>query len=366
MKVQEIAAWFQGEVVGDPRAEIDRVSKIEEADRGSLTFLANPKYEKHLATTRASAVLVSRKLDLSKYSDRASCVFIRVDDPYMAFLRALKNLTPSEDPFPSGIAPTAVASDKARVGKNVVLGSHVVVEEGAVIGDNTKISHGCVIGKKVEIGSDCLIYPNVSIGHGCRIGDRVILHSGVVIGSDGFGFVPKQDGRYEKIPQLGIAVVGDDVEVGANTTIDRATIGETVIGRGVKLDNLIQIAHNVVIGENTVIAAQTGISGSAKIGKNCIIAGQVGIAGHVEIADRVTILGQTGITKSLETPGAIYFGYPGRPIREAHRIQAAIHTLPEMVQELTRLEHQVAELRKERAVKRPRAHQKVKRIKKKQ
>ena len=366
MKVQEIAVWFQGEVVGDPTAEIDRVAKIEEATRGSLTFLANPKYEKHLATTRASAVLVSRKLDLSKYSDRASCVFIRVDDPYFAFLQALKNLTPAEDPFPAGIAPTALVSDKAQIGSSVVLGSHVVVEDGAVIGDNTKISHGCVIGKKAEIGSDCLLYPNVTIGHMCRIGDRDILHSGVVIGSDGFGFVPKQDGRYEKIPQMGIVVVGSDVEIGANTTIDRATIGETVIGRGVKLDNLIQIAHNVVIGENTVIAAQTGISGSAKIGKNCIIAGQVGISGHVEIADRVTILGQTGITKSLATPGVTYFGYPGRPIREAHRIQAAVHTLPAMVQELTQLEQKVAELRKERGVKRPRTRQKSKRTNKKQ
>ena len=346
MTVREIAAWIGGEVVGDASGEIREVAKIEEAGPGSLTFLANPKYEKYLSTTHASAVLVSKRANLAKLAGRDAVSAIRVDDPYLAFLRVLRKLNPGPEPFPTGIDPTAFVSPDARVGRGVVLGRHVVVEEGASVGDGTKILHGCVIGKRATIGKDCRIYSNVVIYYDCRVGDRVVLHSGVVLGADGFGFAPNKEGRYEKIPQAGIAVLEDDVEIGANTTIDRATLGETRVGRGTKVDNLVQIAHNVVIGEDTVIAALTGISGSVKIGNRCVIAGQVGISGHVEIADRTTILGQTGIPKSILEPGKVFFGTPAKERRVAYRIEVLTHSLPAMAEELEQLKRRMAEFQK--------------------
>jgi UDP-3-O-[3-hydroxymyristoyl] glucosamine N-acyltransferase len=347
MNIHEIAVWLGGEVVGralENAPEIERVAKIEEAVPGCLTFLANPKYEKHLETTGATAVLVSRKLDLKKFEGSSPLIFIRVDDPYVAFLQVLKRLTPSVDPFFAGIHPTAVVSSSAVIGTNVSLGAHVVVGEQAVIGENTKLGAGCVIGNLARIGRDCLIYPHAVVYHQCQLGDRVTLHAGAVVGSDGFGFAPKPDGTYEKIPQLGIAVIEDDVEIGANTTIDRATLGETKICRGVKLDNLVQIAHNVVVGENTVIAAQTGVSGSTKIGKNCMIAGQVGIAGHIEIADRTVIMAQSGIPNNITEPGKAYFGYPADEARKAQRAYIAMKMLPDTLREFAALQRKVAEL----------------------
>lgn len=346
MTLREIATFLQGELVGDGSVEITRVAKIEEARTGDLTFLANPKYEKYLAGTKASAVLVSAKLNLQQYGNGSSPAFIRVQDPYVGFLQILKKLTPTIDPFPQGIHPSAAISKNATLGKNVAIGAHAVVGENAVVGDNTKISHGCVIGDHAVIGNDCLLYANVTIYHQCKIGNHVTIHSGTVIGSDGFGFAPKPDGTYEKIPQLGIVLIEDDVEIGSNCSIDRATLGETILRRGVKLDNLIQIAHNVVIGENTVIAAQTGISGSTKIGKNSIIAGQVGIVGHIEIAEKTTILAQSGIPKSLTEPGKTYFGYPAKEHLKALRIEAIIRTLPELVNELRDLQQKVEALAK--------------------
>jgi UDP-3-O-[3-hydroxymyristoyl] glucosamine N-acyltransferase len=347
MTIREIAEWLGGEVVGnkvESAPEITDVAKIEEAGAGSLTFLANPKYEKHLTTTRATAVLVSRKLDLVKYEGRTSLFFIRVDDPYVAFLYVLKRLTPTVEPFISGIHSAAIIPSTATVGKNISIGAYAVIGEQVIIGDNTKIGAGCIIGNKAQIGSDCMLYPNVVIYHQCQIGNRVVLHSGSVIGSDGFGFAPKPDGTYEKIPQLGIVVVEDDVEIGANTTIDRATIGSTHIHHGVKIDNLVQIAHNVVIGENTVIAAQTGISGSTKVGKNCMLAGQVGLAGHIEIADRTIIMAQSGIHQNIREPGKSYFGYPADEARKAQRMYIATKMLPDMLHEFTALQKKVNEL----------------------
>lgn len=291
-------------------------------------------------------MLISRKLDLTKYKIRSSLVLIRVDDPYMAFLLVLKRLTPFVDPFYSGIHSSAIVPATAKLGNNVSLGPYVVIGEEATVGDNTKIAAGCIVGKKVQIGMGCLLYPNVVVYHQCRIGDRTIIHAGAVIGSDGFGFAPRSDGTYEKIPQVGIVVVGDDVEIGANTTIDRATLGETHIHNGVKIDNLVQVAHNVVIGENTGIAAQTGISGSTKIGKNCMLAGQVGIAGHLEIADRTVILAQSGIPHTIEEPGKTYFGYPADEARKAQRVYAAMKMLPDMIREFTALKSKVEELQR--------------------
>jgi UDP-3-O-[3-hydroxymyristoyl] glucosamine N-acyltransferase len=347
MTIRKIAEWLGGEVVGekiDDAPEITNVAKIEEADAGSLTFLANPKYEKHLNVTRATAVLVSRNLDLSKFKSRNSLIFIRVDDPYVAFLRALKHLTPMVDPFASGIHSTAIVPSSATIGKNISIGAYAVIGEQVVVGDNSKIGAGCIIGNQTLIGSDCILYPDVIVYHQCKIGNRVIIQSGAVIGSDGFGFAPKPDGSYEKIPQLGIVVIEDDVEIGANTTVDRATIGDTRIHRGAKIDNLVQIAHNVVIGENTVIAAQTGISGSTKVGKNCMLAGQVGLAGHIEIADRTIIMAQSGVHQNIHEQGKSYFGYPADEARKAQRVYIAMKMLPDMLREFSALQKKVAEL----------------------
>jgi UDP-3-O-[3-hydroxymyristoyl] glucosamine N-acyltransferase len=347
MTIHEIAEWLGGEVVGNiigNTPDIVRAAKIEEADTGSLTFLANSKYEKYLSTTHATAALVSRKLDLNKFAGRASLIFIRVDDPYLAFLRILKRITPTVELFTSGIHSTAIVSPNATIGTNISIGPYSVVGEHAVIGDNTKIGAGCVVGNYAQVGSECTFYPNVVIYHQCKIGKRVILHAGAVIGSDGFGFAPNTEGIYEKIPQLGIVVLDDDVEIGANTTIDRATMGDTHIHQGVKIDNLVQIAHNVVIGEHTVIAAQVGISGSSKIGRHCMLAGQVGIAGHIEIADHTIIMAQSGIPKSIEEPGKSYFGYPADEARKAQRVYIAMKMLPDMVREFTALQKKVEEL----------------------
>jgi UDP-3-O-[3-hydroxymyristoyl] glucosamine N-acyltransferase len=346
MTVQEIAGLLDGEVVGDGRQEIKNVAKIEEASSGDITFLSNPKYERFLATTRASAVLVSRQLDLAKYR-RPSLTFVKVEDPYVGFVKTLRMLVPQIDPFPTSVHPSALVSKSAKIGKNVCIGAHSVIEDRAEIGDNTKISHGCVVGVQSRVGEDCLLYPGVTIYHQCKVGNRVTLHAGAVVGSDGFGFAPKKDGTYEKIPQVGIVVIEDDVEIGANTTIDRATLGETRIERGVKIDNLVQVAHNVVIGENTVIAGQVGISGSSKIGKNCMIAGQVGIAGHLEIADRTVILAQSGIPKSITEPGKIYFGYPAKEQHRSARIEAVIRSLPELSRDLNAVKHELELLKQE-------------------
>jgi UDP-3-O-[3-hydroxymyristoyl] glucosamine N-acyltransferase len=345
MNVRDVASLVRGEIVGDEDIEIARVAKIEEAAVGDLTFVANPKYEKFLGTTKASAVLVSAQFETSRYRRQPPITFIKVQDPYLAFLKVLKTITRIPDPLPTGVHATAVVDETAKLGSNVALGAHVVVGKNAVIGDNTRISHGSVIGDEVVIGQDCLLYPRVTVYHQCRIGSKVIIHSGAVVGSDGFGFAPQPDGTYEKIPQLGIVMVEDDVEIGANCTIDRATMGQTTIHRGVKLDNLVHIAHNVSVGDHTVIAAQTGISGSTKIGKNCMIAGQVGMVGHIEIADRTIIMAQSGVPKSIAEPGKTYFGYPAKEHGRALRIEAALRSLPELVQEVRELQKRVEALR---------------------
>ncbi|MBM4168803.1 MAG: UDP-3-O-(3-hydroxymyristoyl)glucosamine N-acyltransferase [Ignavibacteria bacterium] len=345
MRISDIAAWFNGDVVGDGSTEITRVAKIEEAGPNEITFLANPKYEKFLAQTTASAVLVARSVDRSRLPARANLAFVLVDDPYLAFLTVLKRLTPVVDPLPHGIHSTAVVAPTAKIGKNVSLGAYVVVGEGASVGNETRIGHGSVIGPYAEIGEQCSLHANVVVYQQCRLANRVVIHSGTVVGSDGFGFAPKPDGTYEKIPQLGIVVIEDDVEIGSNCSIDRATIGETVIKRGVKLDNLIQVAHNVTIGENTVLAAQVGISGSTKIGSQNKIGGQVGIAGHLEIADDTTMLAQSGISKSVKEKGKVLFGYPAKEQGKAARIEAALRSLPELILEVRSLHEEIARLK---------------------
>lgn len=345
MKVKEIAELLHGSVVGDGEIEIARVAKIEEAVEGDITFLSNPKYEKYLTTTGASAVIVSKNLDEKKLNGSGRRIaFLKVEDPYLSFLTVLEAIHGPMGSDLSGIHPTAIIAPDALLAADVAIGAHVVVGPRVRVGRCTKISHGSVLGENVVVGKDVLIYPNVTIRENCRIGNRVIIHSGAVIGSDGFGFAPQKDGTYKKIPQRGIVVIEDDVEIGANCTIDRATLGETRIKRGVKLDNLVHVAHNVVIGENTVIAAQTGISGSTKIGKNVMMGGQVGIVGHIEIADNATIMAQSGVSKSLTKSGEKYFGTPAKEYRSAFRIEAALRQLPRLLDELKVLQEKFEKL----------------------
>lgn len=345
MKINEIAALLGAAVEGDAGIEITRVAKIEEAGTGDLSFLANPKYAKYLGLTRASAVIIGRKFEVEERPAGAPPVtLLRVDDPYVGFVRVLALFNPPQPPIPPGIHPTAVIAASARIGKDVRLGAHVVLGEGVTVGDRSIVAPCVVLGDGVQCGEDCLLHANVSVREGCVIGNRVILQPGAVIGSDGFGFAPKADGSYEKIPQMGIVVIEDDVEIGANTTVDRATLGETRIKKGVKLDNLIQVAHNVVIGENTVMAAQSGISGSTKLGKNIMVAGQVGFTGHIEVADGVKVGAQSGVHRALTKPGATYFGTPAYQQREAMRIYGSFPQLPDLLATVRDLQKRLEKL----------------------
>ncbi len=340
MKVSDIARLIGASVDGNAEVEISGIGKIEDARPGEITFLANPKYQKYFDTTGASAVIVSEDFK----GKRPGMTLLRAKDPYVAFVFTLKAMIPPPEPLSAGVNPVAYISPKAVIGKDVRVGAFVCILDNARIADGVKISHGSVIGEDVEIGENSLIYPNVTVYQGCRIGKNVIIHSGTVVGSDGFGFAPKEDGTYDKIPQLGRVVIEDDVEIGSNCSVDRATLGETRICRGVKIDNLVQIAHNVVVGANTVIAAQSGIAGSTKLGKNCVLAGQVAIVGHLEIADRTTIAGKSGISKSIKEPGKIFFGIPAKEIRESKRIEGALRMLPKIIEEFTALQQKVEKL----------------------
>lgn len=345
MKLSDIAAHVHGEIEGEKNVDIERLAKIEDAGIGDITFLSNPKYAKYLATTGATAVLVARGAEYKELRNRTVPLsLVRVDDPYSSFAKLVEVFHPSSATLPAGIHPTAVVPKSAALGKTVAIGAHVVLGERCKIGDGAALWHGVVLGDDVEVGDETLLYANVTVREQCRIGARVIIHSGTVIGSDGFGFAPQADGTYAKIPQRGIVVVEDDVEIGANCAIDRATIGETRIKRGAKLDNLIQIAHNVIVGENTAIAAQTGISGSTKLGKNCVLAGQVGLVGHIHLAERTTIAAQSGVHKSVTEPGKTLFGSPATEHHERLRIEAAIRQLPELLATVRSLQKQLEQL----------------------
>ncbi|MBX2990928.1 MAG: UDP-3-O-(3-hydroxymyristoyl)glucosamine N-acyltransferase [Bacteroidetes bacterium] len=341
MKLRDIAVMVNAEIDGNDDIDIRRVAKIEEAGEGDITFLANPKYQKFVETTKASAVIVAHDLQAGAGTKPA---LVRVKDPYVSFLKVLQHFRPPHDVLPPGIHPAAVIANSATLGADVRIGAHVVLGERVHVGDGVILSHNVVIGDDARIGDNTILYPNVTVYYGCVIGARVIIHSGTTIGSDGFGFAPKPDGTYEKIPQRGIVVIEDDVEIGANCAVDRATLGETRIKSGVKLDNLIQVAHNVVIGENTVSAAQAGISGSTKVGKNCMLGGQVGLTGHLTIADGTKIGAQSGVHRSVEKPNTTIFGYPAYPQREAFRIQGAATQLPDLIVTVRELQKRVAHL----------------------
>lgn len=349
--LSDLARLVGGTIVGGGDAEIAGVAKIEDAEPGDITFLSDLRYRKHLLTTRATAVLVAEG-SLFQELDRRSAPLrvVAVRDPYEAFLVMVDRFHPSPPPLPAGIHPTAVVAGSARVSALAAVGAHVVIGERCTVADRASLHPGTVLGDDVAIGADSLLYMNVSVREGCTIGKNVIIHPGTVIGSDGFGFLPRKDGSYKKIPQRGIVVIEDDVEIGANCTIDRATIGETRIGRGVKLDNLVHVAHNVVIGEDTAIAAQTGISGSSKIGRQCAFGGQVGLVGHIEIAEKTTIGAQSGVPKSITEPGKTWFGYPARELHETLRIEGAVRQLPALLNELRELQKRIHDLEQRQTV----------------
>jgi len=337
--IKDIAALINGRIVGNENISINNIARIEEAKENDLTFIYLPAYEKYFDATKASVVLVKPAFSKS----RNDITLIEVEAPDKAFLKIiLKYFTPEFKL--EGIDKTAFVHPNARLGNNVALGKNVVVSEGCVIGDNTKIFHNTVLYDNVEVGSECLFFSNISIREDCKVGSHVILHSGAVIGSDGFGFNPDEKGVYQKVPQIGNVVLEDDVEIGSNVSIDRAALGSTIIKRGTKIDNLVQIAHNVVIGEDTVISSQTGISGSTKIGNNCILAGQVGIVGHIEIGDKVVLMAQSGISKSITKPG-YYFGYPAKEIKQARILEAHIRNLPGYSDRIKQLEAEIIKLK---------------------
>jgi UDP-3-O-[3-hydroxymyristoyl] glucosamine N-acyltransferase len=345
MTLTEIAKLVGGEITGDSRAEIQRVAKIEEAGPGDITFIANLKYKKYLATTAASAVLVAATVHFEELQGRQSPIsLVKVVDPYRSFLQLIETFHPPVVPLARGIHPTAVIASSATIGDNIAIGAYVVIGERCAIGNNVTLYPGTILGDDTSVGNETLIYANVTIREQCKIGNRVVLHSGTIVGSDGFGFAPKEDGTFEKIPQRGIVVINDDVEIGANCTIDRATLGETRIEKGVKIDNLVQIAHNVVIGEHTVIAGQSGISGSTKIGKYCMIGGQVGFAGHLTIADHSSFGAKSGVPKSITEEGKTWFGYPIKELHQTLRIEAAVRNLPDALKEIHRLSERVQQL----------------------
>lgn len=337
-KVGEIARLIGATVDGDAEVLITALGKIEEGRPGDLTFFANPKYEPYLYTTQASAIIVQ---DSFQPKSPISATLLRSADPYSAFTALLKKVTEFLQDK-KGIESPSFISPSASIGEDVYIGAFAYIGAGAKIGKGAKIYPNAYIGDQVHVGEGSVVHPNVTIYYGCQIGSHCTLHAGAVIGSDGFGFAPQPDGSFAKIPQTGIVRLEDYVEVGANTTIDRATLGETVIRRGAKLDNLIQIAHNVEIGANTVIAAQAGISGSTKLGKNCMVGGQVGIVGHLKLADRTSIGAQSGISKSVETPGKAFRGSPAQDYKKQLRSEAVFRNLEDMAKRLAELERQLA------------------------
>jgi UDP-3-O-[3-hydroxymyristoyl] glucosamine N-acyltransferase len=327
---QQIANILGGTIEGDPNAKVNSVAKIEKGCVGNLCFLANEKYTNYIYTSNASVIIVNHSFNLDK---EIKATLIKVEDAYSSFSQLLEVYDKMK--FDKvGLSNKADICTQTSIGNDVYIGAFTSICEGAIIGKNVKIHPNCYIGENVTIGENTIIFPNASIYHDCKIGANNIIHSGVIIGSDGFGFAPNADNNYKKINQIGNVETSDDVEIGANTTIDRATMGSTKIGKGVKLDNLIQIAHNVEIEENTVVAAQTAIAGSSKIGKNCMIGGQVAISGHLTITDEVKVAGQSGIASSINQKGAIVQGPMAFNLKEFQRSYIIFKKLPEMYQVL--------------------------------
>ncbi len=341
----QIALLLNGKVEGNPDNAVNSFGRIEEAKSGQLAFLANPKYEEFLYTTNASIVIIGESLEL-KHPTNAS--LIRVADPYTSFASLLHHYQQLKTQQLNGVQEPSYISKSAKKGENVFVGAFAYIGDGTEIGNNVKLFPGVFIGNNVKIGDNTLLHPGVKIYHDCVIGKNVTVHAGTVIGGDGFGFAPQADGTFKKVPQIGNVIIEDNVEIGSNATIDRATIGSTVVRAGAKLDNLIQIAHNVEVGNNTVIAAQAGVSGSTKIGNNVMIGGQAGVVGHILIADGSKINAQSGVSKSIKIPGSAVTGSPASDYTSALRSQAITRNLPDLEKRISELENLVKQLMEER------------------
>ena len=336
-----ISAIINGTIEGDEKITVSSFGKIEEAQSGQLAFLANPKYEEYLYTTHASIIIIN---NLQEVKQEVNATLIRVPDAYSAFATILSNYQNMVTEQMTGIQQPSYITPSAKIGAKVFVGAFSYIGENVVIGDNVKIFPQVFIGDDASIGANTIIYPGVKIYHDCIIGKNVTIHASSVIGSDGFGFAPQTDGTFKKVPQIGNVIIEDHVEIGANVTIDRATLGSTLIKSGAKLDNLIQIAHNVEVGNHTVIAAQAGVSGSTKIGDHVMIGGQAGIVGHLQIADGSKINAQSGVSKSIKTPNSVVTGSPAYDYSSALKSQAISRNLPELEKRLKELEQLVQQM----------------------
>lgn len=341
----ELARLVGGKVVGDGAVEIGRVASIEEAGPGDITFLAHPRYRPYLATCKASAVIVSDSVAVKALAGSGRN-FLQVSQPYVAFARVLQFFHPLPE-YRGQISPHAAIDSTAVIGEGVAVFPYVYMGKGVRVRRRTVLFPGVFLGDGVEVGEDCVLYPGVTVREGCRIGNRVILHAGAVIGADGFGYAGEGKGRI-KIPQVGIVEIEDDVEIGANTTVDRATLGRTVIGRGTKIDNLVQIAHNVVVGEDSIIVAQAGIAGSSRIGREVVLAGQVGVVNHVEIGDRARIGPQSGVPRSVPPGAVLSSGIAAAPHKEWIKVMTLLPRLAELWAQVRRLEEEVTRLTRRR------------------
>ncbi len=342
IKAREIAQLIGGTVEGNPEIVVSQPGKIENGKTGEVTFLANPKYANFLYETQASIIIVSKDLVLEQ---PISSTIIRHAMPYYGFCMVLNQyFNPHVQKI--GIHETAIIHPNSKIGEGVYIGPFCVIEEGAEIGDDVQLYANNYVGRNTKIGKNTLFYPNVVLYADCIVGQNCIIHAGTAIGSDGFGFAPTPDGSYAKIPQIGNVIIEDHVETGANCCLDRATMGSTIIRKGVKLDNMVQIAHNAEVGENTVIAGLSGVAGSAKVGKQCVIGAQVGIVGHITIADGTQLGGQTGVPKSIKEPNQQFIGSPAMPIKDAFKSQVLLRNLPELEKRVRELEQIIKELNK--------------------
>lgn len=337
---KQIAELIQGRIEGDENAVVNTFAKIEEGKKGAISFLSNPKYTHYVYDTESSVVLIDEEVELEK---PINATLIRVKNAYDCVAKLLQ-MYDAMKPKKSGIDPLAFISPKAKVGENCYIGAFAYIGDGVEIGDGCQIYPHAVIYDNAKVGNNCIIYPNVSIYHDCRLGNNVTIHSGSVIGADGFGFAPTPDG-FDKIPQIGIVTIEDNVEIGANTCIDRSTMGSTYIRKGAKLDNLIQVAHNAEVGQNTVMAAQVGIAGSTKVGNWCMFGGQVGIAGHLNIADGTKVGAQAGITNSIKKAEAPILGSPAIDAKAYMKSYAVFRRLPDIYQQLSALKKEVEQLK---------------------
>jgi UDP-3-O-[3-hydroxymyristoyl] glucosamine N-acyltransferase len=336
ISLEELAGLIGGKVAGDGSVMISGVSGIREAREGEITFLADPRYDKFLETTQASAVIAG------SVPEGETRPLILSDNPYLTFIKAVEYFVPDKNNYPRTVHPAAVVSEEATLGENVGIGACAVIEEGARIDNGTLILAGSFIGKDTRIGENCLIYPNVTIREEVEVGDRVIIHSGAVIGSDGYGFAKDGD-VYRKIPQVGNVVIEADVEIGANVTIDRAASGTTRVGCGTKIDNLVMIGHNVVIRENCAVVAQVGIGGSTEIGRGVTLAGQAGVAGHLKVGEGAVVAGQSGVLRDV-APGTMVSGYPAREHSQARKAFASLQRLPDLIKKVAELAERIRNL----------------------